>query len=218
LNPDLSTDRYLEALGKDRCPLCFLTASSSIERLKSFLSEYVNDPKVRKTLSASNGFCRRHAWQAVSSGNNAVGVGLVHHALLTEGLEKIGKNPSGFPLFKKTKAPEECPLCSWESHVDDNFSRQFAACWADSPKLREEFDKNGILCLHHLETALRWIPKGAAKDSLAAEGRKALERLLVELKDFLDKQDYRRSHEKDGGEWDSWIRAVRMMVGEKGVF
>jgi len=212
---DLSVERYLEVLKKDRCPLCFLMASSGLERLKSFLNEYVNDPEVRGTIAKAGGFCRLHAWQSVASGNNPVGVGLVHHSLLTEGLARIAKEKGDRPLFGPRKEKTLCLMCDWEASVADNLSRQFATCWAASPKLREEFDKNGILCVPHLEKVVRCSPPGE-RASIIEAGRKSLEGLLKELEEYLNKQDYRRAHEKSGEEWDSWIRAVRMMVGEKG--
>ncbi len=211
----LGADRFHEILRKDRCPVCFLTQLSEVERLRSFLSEFVNDPQVRKRISASGGFCHRHAWMSVSSGNNPVGVGLVHQALLAEGLDRVG-HAAKPGLFGSSRKQEECIVCAWKRHVEDNFCRQFAAAWGGSPKLREEFDKNGILCFPHLEKALKTAPKREDKASLVSAGRKALDGLLEELSEFLGKQDHLRSHEKTGPEWDSWIRAVRMMVGEKG--
>lgn len=215
MQDDTSADRFREALHKDRCPVCFLVSSSSVERLRSFLNEYVNDPDIRKKISEAGGFCRRHAWQAVSSGNNQVGVALLHHALLKEGLELVEKSarPS---LFGNPPPSGECLMCAWERQVDENLSKQWAACWSSSTKLREDFDKDGILCIPHLDRAVRATRRREDRELLAAAGRKALERLLKELEEFLGKQDHLRAHEKHGDEWDSWIRAVRMRVGEKG--
>jgi hypothetical protein len=217
LDTPLSVETFLEILQKDRCPICFLLSAAGLERLKSMLNEYVNDPGVRKRVSRSRGFCRRHAWQAVSSGNNPVGVGLIHHTLLKEESDRIGRTASRPSFLTKGTVPPDCIFCSWERHIEDNFSRLFAACWAASNKLREEFDKNGILCVPHLERAIRYSRRRQDRVALAAAGLRALDLLLKELEEFLDKQDYRRSHEKAGEEWDAWIRAVRMMVGEKGV-
>jgi hypothetical protein len=211
----LGADRFLETLRRDRCPVCFLTQLSEVERLRSFLAEFVNDPDVRAKVSASGGFCHRHAWMSVSSGNNPVGVGLVHHALLNEGLESIERR-SAPSLFGNAPKKGECMVCTWKGHVEDNFCRQFAAAWGGSPKLREEFDKNGILCIPHLGKAVRAASPREVQAALSAAGRKALEGLMGELSEFLGKQDHLRAHEKSGPEWDAWIRAVRMMVGEKG--
>lgn len=211
----LGSDRFLEVLRRDRCPVCFLTSLSEVERLRAFLSEFVNDPAIRQKISASGGFCRNHAWMSVTSGNNPVGVGIVHQALLVESLDAIEKDLKP-GLFKGSRPRGECLVCEWKNSVEDNFSRQFASAWEHDLKLREEFDKNGILCVPHLEKAVKAAPSRETKAALVAAGRKALEPLMGELSEFLGKQDYLRSHEKTGPEWDSWIRAVRMKVGEKG--
>lgn len=214
MNDPLGSDRFLEILQPDRCPICFLTSLSEVERLRAFLAEFVNDPAIRQRISASGGFCRPHAWMSVTSGNNPVGVGLVHQALLEEGLAAVEKaaKPS---LFNPSPHRESCLMCAWKSQVEDNFARQFGAAWGLDLKLREEFDKNGILCIPHLEKAVGAAPR-QAKASLAEAGRKALQPLMGDLKEYLEKQDHRRAHEKSGAEWDAWIRAVRMRVGEKG--
>jgi hypothetical protein len=216
MTDSIGEERFLETMRKDRCPVCFLTSMSEVERLRSFLNEYVNDPDVRKRVSRSGGFCHRHAWMSVTSGNNPMGVGLVHHALLNEGLDSIEKDLLKPALFKTSRKKEECMVCTWKKHVEDNLSHQFAGAWARSPKLREEFDKNGILCIPHLEKAVRAASPREARAGLMAAGRKALEGLLGELSEFLAKQDHLRSGERSGEEWDAWIRAVHMMVGEKG--
>jgi hypothetical protein len=45
-----------------------------------------------------------------------------------------------------------------------------------------------------------------------------LEGLIVELKEFHRKHDYRFSKERIGKEGDSWIRAIEKMIGKEGVF
>lgn len=51
--------------------------------------------------------------------------------------------------------------------------------------------------------------------SLQETGEKALKGLVKDLNEFLEKQDYHRSQESAGKEWDAWIRAVRMISGEQ---
>jgi hypothetical protein len=46
-------------------------------------------------------------------------------------------------------------------------------------------------------------------------GKKALETILKDLNEFLGKQDYHRSKDTMGKERDAWVRAVRMISGER---
>ncbi|HJT25069.1 MAG TPA: DUF6062 family protein, partial [bacterium] len=77
------------------------------------------------------------------------------------------------------------------------------------------FVEKGILCLPHLEKSLSQKMEASKKKNLLEAGEKALKRLTKDLNEFLEKQDYHRSHESMGTEWDAWIRAVRMISGEK---
>jgi hypothetical protein len=43
-------------------------------------------------------------------------------------------------------------------------------------------------------------------------------RLKFDLSEFVRKYDYNNAHEAIGAEGTSWLRAVRQMSGEKGVF
>jgi hypothetical protein len=48
---------------------------------------------------------------------------------------------------------------------------------------------------------------------LRRHGLRRAEKLLVELKEFIRKSDYRHTKEEMGGEGDSWMRAVAWVTG-----
>jgi len=66
-----------------------------------------------------------------------------------------------------------------------------------------------------LEKTLQEKTAPAHRGSLLETGRRALEPVLKDLNEFLEKQDYHRSREAVGKEGDAWIRAVRMVSGER---
>jgi hypothetical protein len=200
-------DRYLETLQVDRCPLCFLLHDYIHGHLRSLLEESSTDPKTRKALTESHGFCRRHAWQAVEQ-NQSLDMAVIYGGLFESRL----KNPTPSTWWKKKKP---CPICLSEEKRDQTQIRQFAMCWDHTPKLRQAFEEKGILCFDHFEKILAQKMNPIHKKSLRARGVKALENVLKDLNEFLAKQDYHRSHESLGLERDAWIRAVRMISGER---
>ena len=201
---------YIEILQPDRCPLCFTVRSYSYEHLKSLLDECVTDPSTREKLFQSKGFCRRHAWQGVHQ-RQSLGMAVIYGSLLEKGLQELSQKPR----FWKAQKAEACLLCGSETARDHSAVKEFALCWAESEKLRGAFEEKGILCLPHLEKTLGQKMEPSLRQKLRDLGEKALKGLKKDLHEFLEKQDYHRSHESVGAEWDAWIRAVRMIIGEK---
>lgn len=213
LGPEAQMDRetvYIEVLQPDRCPLCFLVRAYIYEHLKSLLDESVTDPATREKLFQSKGFCRRHAWQGVHQ-RQSLGMAVIYGSLLEKGLKELSLRPR---LWKFNKS-KSCLLCESETAREHSAIREFVHCWVESEKLRAAFSERGILCLPHLEKTLRLKMEASRKKELHEAGEKALKRLTKDLTEFLEKQDYHRSHESAGQEWDAWIRAVRMISGER---
>ncbi len=201
-------DRYLEILKPDRCPICFLVQDYVQGHLRSVLDECATDPVTRESLFKSKGFCRLHAWQAVGM-RKSLALGLIYDSLLKKGLHDLPNLPR-FWSKKKT-----CLICESEQKCDEAFSRQFALSWVHSEKMRSSFTDHGILCQPHLEKTVSRRMNRSLRKSLCEAGKKALERVLKDLNEFLAKQDYHRSAEPLGAEWDAWVEAVRLVNGER---
>jgi hypothetical protein len=202
--------RFIEILKPDRCPICFLTGDYAHDHVRNLLEESVTDPDSRDVLFRSRGFCRRHAWKAVAQGQ-ALGMAVIYASLLEKGLKDLGPKPG----FFGPKPPDACPICESESDRETVALQQFVLCWNESSDLRTAFSAHGVLCLSHLEKTLSGKVHADRRKDLFETGKKALERLLKELNEFLEKQDYHRSLESIGQERDAWVRAVRMIAGER---
>lgn len=198
----------MEVLQPDRCPLCFQVEDYGQTYLRNLLEESVTDPHTRDQLLKSRGFCRRHAWKAAEP-SRALGIAVLYSHLLKAGLTRL---PAGSPFWKK-QAP--CGVCAEEKSVEKIQVKQFAEGWLLSQKLRDAFESRGILCLPHLEKILARVKNRAARAFLLKTAEKALQPLIKDLNEFLEKQDYHRSQEVMGPEWDAWIRAVRVVAGER---
>lgn len=203
-------DRFISLLQPDRCPLCFTVRNYAYEHLRSLLDECVTDPATRDKLFGSKGFCRHHAWMGVHQ-RQALGMGVIYGSVLAKGLKELPSSPR---LFKK-KDDQRCPLCVSEEDRDLSVTKEFALAWDESETLRKTFQEKGILCLPHFTRTLDEKMSSERRQELRESGKKALETLGQELNEFLEKQDYHRSHEGLGKEWDAWVRAVRMISGER---
>ena len=208
--PMYSETAYLEVLQPGRCPLCFLLHDYVHEHLKSLLEESVTDPVTREALFQSKGFCNHHAWQAVQQGKH-LGMAVIYGSLLERGLKELSNKPK---FWGRSKV-KSCPLCESAKKRDLALIGQFSLSWNGSEKLRASFHQKGVLCLNHLEKSLVQKMNPANRKNLYETGKKALEDILKDLNEFLGKQDYHRSHESIGAEKDAWIRAVRVISGER---
>jgi hypothetical protein len=90
--------------------------------------------------------------------------------------------------------------------------------WLRDPEMRDPLESGRGLCVPHFLTLLGMPMATEARTLLIEMQRSQMSSLLRELAEFLRKHDYRFSHEGFGSESDSWSRAIRMMVGEHGVF
>jgi hypothetical protein len=201
-------DRFLEILQPDRCPLCFLVRDYGQTYLRNLLGEGVTDPHSRGRLVKSQGFCRRHAWHAVAQ-SQSLGMSILYSHLLSDGLSRLKS------LSRRWKKKSPCEVCGAEESFEKIQAKQFAAAWAHSPDLRAAFESRGLFCLPHLEKTLAQVKNRADRSLLLKTVEKALKPLFKDLNEFLEKQDYHRSQEAVGPEWDAWIRAVRAQVGER---
>lgn len=203
-------DRFLSILQPDRCPLCFTVRNYVYEHLRSLLDECVTDPVTRDRIFGSKGFCRHHAWMGVHQ-RQALGMGVIYGSVLAKGLKELPSSPS----FFKKKDDHPCPLCLSEEEREHSIPKEFALVWDESELFRKAFGEKGILCLPHLKETLEQKMSSDRRKELREAGKKALENLGQELNEFLEKQDYHRSQEALGKEWDAWVRAVRMISGER---
>ena len=202
--------KFLEILQPERCPLCFLVNDYGHEHLKSVMEESVTDPSTRQALFESKGFCRRHAWKAVNQ-SHPLGLAVIYQSLLEKGLKEL----SAGPKFWDRSKTKPCPICESEMKRDLSAVKQFALAWDQSEELRKAFAQKGLLCLRHLEGAISEKMAPAHLKTLRETGKKALEALLKELNEFLEKQDYHRSHESFTKERDAWVRVIRVISGER---
>ncbi len=227
--------RLEEGLHTSGCPLCEIVLKSAHKHLDSLLYEYVNDVSVRKKLHASFGFCNHHAWLAkeVERELNSDGQHLatLHESLLkaelrllqeASGTKRIAAkkketDPIVEHLLKTVEPKGECLLCASDRQTEEFYASQFVLMYSDD-EFRSLFEADTILmCRPHFLSLMHETHDRAAVAYFLHEQTKKLERLLDQLKLFLEKHDVHRQHEPRGKEWTSWLQVLEHFSCKQGI-
>lgn len=216
---DIGFFRLLEALSKG-CPICQVIKEDIIDSMDAILYEHVTDPLIREQLR-TGWMCNRHAWELRSRGD-AFGQSIIYEDLLTNfinyidetGKKEIRKGFKG--LWELKKPAERCMFCISEKEIEDRFISVFIENFYEE-QFQNTYKKSQGLCLPHLIEVVRKDVKGNVVRSVLSIERKKISQLVVELKEFIRKHDYRYSEEPFGKERDAWIRAVEKLNGKAGI-
>jgi len=215
--------RLLDALREaDDCALCELEAADLRRYFDGLLYECVNDAVVREKLIRSKGYCPRHA-HLLTTFRDGLGTAILYREqleLALRFLEDLG-GMSARRLRKDAVAlwtrHESCPACRVETESREGNLAVLLEGLSE-PEMRKTLAGGPGLCLPHLLSAVGRAEDAAVRAFLLELHCRKLKALADELSEYLRKQDYRFRDEGIGREGDSWLRAVRMMVGRKDVF
>lgn len=235
--PNFASYKLVEACRETGCPVCRL-AQRGVERyLDSQFYENVNSPAWRDQLRASLGFCHEHAWLAVDKRlGDALGFSIIYHDLVSGVLNRLDDGGSRARPPRRwtsllTQVPESarrliekmlaaitprkrCPVCEQRDEITRHTVSTLVA-ELEMPEIVEALQASEGLCLQHLRIALEHVRDAAACEQLLDIHRTKLEGLKAELAEFIRKSDYRVIAEGFGSEGNAWLRAVRLMIGDR---
>jgi len=202
------------------CPLCFLETEASRRYLEGVLYEFVNDPGVRRDLARSNGYCHRHA-HALAAFRSGFGTAILYQDQIRLFLEfmdalrapvaKIVRKPAAIAWAKRAL----CPACRLESESRERHVSILIEGISDKA-MRAAFDACPGLCVPHFLFVLDRTRSDGMRQYLIDTQQRKLRAVQAELAEFIARHDYRRAGEGFGETGDSWLRAIRLMVGEQG--
>jgi hypothetical protein len=219
----------LDEMTKSGCPVCNLLVRNTKKMLNTMLYEYVIEPEMHHIFRASRGLCNVHGWQLTEQ-SNVMSIAVLYKAVLDEILKEVANGKSSRKrvrqLFNKKENGElvdslahnaPCPVC--EKNTD--YGGRYVAVFSDKltdEKFASAYQDSDGLCLDHFMQALNHSSDHKNTQVLVEMQRAIWDRLKHDLSEFVRKYDYNNAHEAIGAEGDSWLRAVRQMSGEKGVF
>ncbi len=223
----------LDAFKQEGCPACRLAPKSVSMYLDIVSYELVNDTGVREQIRAAHGFCNEHAYQWLQQ-RDALGTSIFYVEVLAELTSKLeglrfhkrdllsgvaslqntgnGRTGEGGRRFDALDSCADCPACcvlrKTESMVMETLhDAGFKESYAASPGL----------CVPHLRLALRCAPDEEAFRTLIHIALRRHEILTVQMREVIRKYDYRFSGEPSGEEHGAATKAVRHVVGARGV-
>jgi hypothetical protein len=213
-------DAVREAKG---CPLCHLEADRMRRYLDGILYEFVNDPGLRQELVQSRGFCATHAHMLLRiEGPRALGTAILYRDQVEQFLKFLQslKEPADGHFWHRKKSAEwqgtvPCPACHLHAEQRLRYMEVVAGS-LDDVEFREALEASAGLCAPHFLSALDLIRELSVRDLLLAIQEAKFADLKHDLEEFCRKNDYRFRDEGFAKEGDSWLRAVKMMVGDGG--
>jgi hypothetical protein len=214
--------KMLDELRKVRCcAFCSLERKALHQFFDGLLYEKVTDPGIRSSLVKSGGFCPRHAHMLAGFGD-ALGTAILYEdqvKLRLQALERMkGPVVSRRALRKADRSDDrKCPACRFEERKQRAHAQALLQGLSD-PEMAEAFAASSGLCDLHFTLVMSEEQHSEEKRILIDVQREKLKVLLVQLKEFQGKQDYRRSREVSLEEKDSWQRAIEFVSGMKNVF
>ncbi len=216
----------LESFEEKGCPICHLLEKSLERYLEGLLYDSVNDPKTREVVRKSKGFCNLHAWRLKKIGDG-LGTAIIYKDILdklfsqmktvlpeelSHSLERAAR---GGILGSLKKTTDSCPACL-AFRRNEKMYLEVLSENIDDEQFSLAYKSSDGLCLSHSLGAVKMIKSKEQKAFLIQVQSEKIETLLGELNEFIRKHDY-RSREGYGAEADSWVRAIEMMVGKKGM-
>lgn len=202
------------------CPLCSIEVESTKHYLDGLLYESVNDPGVRRNLIASKGYCQRHA-HILASFKSGLGTAILYRdqvELFLEFLKTVRRpgvrrlRPSATAAWSKRA---QCPACRLEGESRERHAAVLIEGLADD-QMRAAFDSCPGLCVPHFLFVYDRIASPGTRDYVLGTQQRKFAALQEQLDDFIARHDYRRLKDGFGEVGDSWLRALRLMVGENG--
>ncbi|GAB4571675.1 MAG: hypothetical protein Kow0077_09000 [Anaerolineae bacterium] len=242
----LSMIDLVEAFRKPGCPVCRITKKDVESFLHSMLFEGYKFPETHERFRAGRGLCNAHAWQLSESFRGALlNIGLYYRgalkALLAD-LESAGRPGAGqaasaarsglgrlfgggggsadqapsSPLADALEAPKPCMACEIRATSEALYTRTIGE-HISNERLAEAYRASDGVCVPHLRMVLR-AATPADQRAIIAIQRGIWEALLADLDQFVEMHDHHHTGEFMGAEGDSWLRVLRSMAGEQGMF
>lgn len=212
----------LEALRESReCPLCALESACMDRYFDGLLYERVNDPGLRKCLVRSRGYCSRHAHRLLEC-NDGLGTSILYRDQVrdfTDFFEDMAEHREALRTTQARMwtAHESCPACRLQLDARQRHVQVLLEGLAE-PEMRNAFQEGVGVCVPHFFVVMDVVKDVETRRCIIEVMRNKYGELLAEMSELQRKKQWHYAREPIGKEGDSWARAVRMMVGKKGVF
>lgn len=214
------------------CAFCKLQQRAAERYLDAFLWESVNDPRLRREVSAARGFCRDHAWLLVRPGaalsaailyKDVVGgtaqavpaaAGASDGSLWQRVRAWFGRSRSvSDPVIQALTPQRMCPVCTNATEVEEHLCATVLSAMKQSGDFLTHYRSSAGLCVHHFAALIARAHQPEQRMKLIDVQVGIWQALESELSEFIRKNNHRFRGEKFGDERDSWERAIALTSG-----
>jgi len=131
--------------------------------------------------------------------------------LLTSKIEELETLLAASEIKKDPKPPQICPACEVQNYATLKVLKTVADNVASSVNPRNYW-KSLDLCMGHFRKLIP-LASPAAIIYIGRYQQEKLKELLIELKEYFRKEDYRYKDEPKGNEQTAWLRAIELYCG-----
>jgi hypothetical protein len=207
---------------------CFLCAlEDEIERkyIDTYLLELVMDAKARERLVGGGGFCNHHFYRMLAiatrpDSSDGHGIALISQSIIEKTVQDLQKQRKrGKEVFRQTIG---CPACVHLANLMEIYNRKIVELFCSR---NEEFlglfkDSKG-LCIPHFLSLLTMLENTKFDEDIVRivfeVEKKNLQRLKLELSEYVKKQSYEFSNVDRKALEDVPLRSVQKIVGRRGI-
>lgn len=230
----MSWIRLEESLRGTGCPVCTEIERTEKHYFEGMLYEYVLDAGVRKKLHQQHGFCTRHAKLALEAElalkSDGLHLATMFETVMEDHLKQI-KNQAGRVKESKEEAAkrkkrrafsasevDECFVCKFLKE-SENIALHGLVYFSGEDEFIEAYRKSRtIICYRHVQMIIKdaadpaWA--GKISERVLNVTLDKLDRLKLDLSNFIKKHDYRSVHDYTRDELDSYIDVVNFFAGQ----
>jgi hypothetical protein len=226
-------DDIIEAMATPGCAFCKLQQRAAERYLDAFLWESVNDPRLRREVSAARGFCSNHAWLLVRPGA-ALSAAIIYKDVVAGTAQVVqaaaadasdgsfwqrlrawfGRSQPASDPVVRTLAPQRlCPVCTNAAEVEEHLCATVLSAMKHSDDFLTHYRSSSGLCVRHFSTLIAHARQPNLRTTLIDAQLAIWQSLEGELSEFIRKNNHRFRGEKFGDERDSWERAIALTSG-----
>lgn len=230
----ISWVRLEEALRGTGCPVCSQIERTEQHYLEGLLYEYVLDVGVRKKLHRQQGFCTRHAKLAlmaeVKLGSDGLHLATMFETVLEEHLKLLENQAKRVKESREETTKQrrkravgsvevnKCFVCDFLKE-SETIALHGLVYFSNDDEFIESYARSKtIICFRHVQMLVNeaaapiWAGKISARILNLTLDK--LNKMKLDLSNFMKKHDYQSAHDYTRDELDSYLDIVNFFSGQ----
>ncbi len=206
----------VDAVEGHGCPICRLLVRAEEELMKSILYEQVNDPHTRERIRESLGFCPYHTWMISDIISRELGIdGLGASIIYLDILFTYMNNMNNLTRSTLRDYNNKCIICEYLGEFEDIYLSEFVKCLSNGGLLGKYRKSEAVLYHKRFSLIYGSIDDEELRTKLYAIQIGKIRKIIMELQEYIRKQDYRVTEEVSPNEARAWRKAIEIIKGAR---